>query len=63
VAAIQVPALVAVGTKDEVAGSAHELAALLPAGEALDIPRRDHMQAVGDRVFKEGVLDFLARRP
>jgi pimeloyl-ACP methyl ester carboxylesterase len=63
VAAMQVPALVAVGTKDEVAGSAHELAALLPAGEALDIPRRDHMQAVGDRVFKEGVLAFLARRP
>jgi pimeloyl-ACP methyl ester carboxylesterase len=63
VAAIRMSALVAVGTKDEVAGSTHELASLLPAGEALDIPRRDHMQAVGDRVFKEGVLDFLARRP
>jgi len=61
--AIQVPALVAVGTADEVAGSPHELAALLPAGEPLDIPGRDHMQAVGDKVFKAGVLAFLAVRP
>jgi len=60
VAAIRAPVLVAVGTKDEVAGSASELAALLPAGRALDIPGRDHMLAVGDRVFKEGVLRFLA---
>jgi len=61
--AIRMPALVAVGTADEVAGSAHELAALLPAGEPLDIPGRDHMQAVGDKVFKGGVLAFLAVRP
>jgi hypothetical protein len=27
------------------------------------IPGRDHMLAVGDRVFKAGVLDFLAQRP
>ena len=55
--------MVAVGSKDDVAGSAQDLAALLPQGRALDIPGRDHMQAVGDRVFKEGVLDFLAERP
>jgi len=29
----------------------------------LEIPGRDHMRAVGDRVFKEGTLAFLARRP
>ena len=63
VAAIRVPVLVAVGSKDAVAGSAQELAALLPVGRALDIPGRDHMLAVGDRVFKEGVLAFLAERP
>jgi pimeloyl-ACP methyl ester carboxylesterase len=61
--AIRMPALVAVGTADEVAGSAQELAALLPAGEPLNIPGRDHMQAVGDKVFKAGVLAFLAVRP
>ena len=58
--AIRAPMLMAVGTKDTVAGSAHELAALLPAGRALDIPGRDHMIAVGDKAFKEGVLRFLA---
>jgi pimeloyl-ACP methyl ester carboxylesterase len=56
---IRAPVLVAVGTEDVVAGSAHELAALLPRGRALDIPRRDHMLAVGDRVFKRAVLRFL----
>jgi hypothetical protein len=30
--------------------------------EVLDIPDRDHMRAVGDRVYKEGVLAFLARQ-
>ena len=63
VAAIRVPVLVAVGTRDDVAGSAHDLAALVPGAEALDIPGRDHMLSVGDRVFKQGVADFLAQRP
>jgi pimeloyl-ACP methyl ester carboxylesterase len=63
VAAIKVAVLVAVGTKDPVAGSAQELAALIPNARALDIPDRDHMLAVGDRVFKAGVLDFLNQRP
>ena len=54
--------LVAVGTKDPVAGSARDLAALIPGGRALDIPDRDHMLAVGDKVFKAGVLEFLNER-
>jgi pimeloyl-ACP methyl ester carboxylesterase len=60
VAAIRVPVLVAVGRKDTIAGSAQELAALLPFGQALDIiPGRGHMLAVGDKTFKEGVLAFI----
>jgi pimeloyl-ACP methyl ester carboxylesterase len=62
-AGLRMPVLVAVGGKDDVAGSAPELAALIPQGRALDIPGRDHMLAVGDRVFKAGALDFLAQRP
>jgi pimeloyl-ACP methyl ester carboxylesterase len=62
-ARLAMPALVAVGSNDDVAGSAQELVALLPQGQALDIPGRDHMLAVGDRVFKHGALDFLAQRP
>jgi pimeloyl-ACP methyl ester carboxylesterase len=63
VAAIGVPVLIAVGTRDDVAGSAEALAALIPDARALAIPDRDHMLAVGDRVFKAGVLEFLKERP
>ncbi len=63
VARIAVPMLIAVGTKDPIAGSPHELAALIPGSRALEIPGRDHMLSVGDRVFKESVLTFLAERP
>jgi pimeloyl-ACP methyl ester carboxylesterase len=63
VANIRMPTLIAVGSKDSVAGSASALADLIPQAQVLDIPGRDHMLAVGDRVFKQGVLDFLARRP
>ena len=62
VAGIAKPALVAVGSKDNVAGSAQALAALIPGARALDIPDRDHMQAVGDKAYKTGVLDFLNQR-
>lgn len=62
VGSIQAPVLVAVGTKDDVAGSAQDLAALIPNAQALDIPGRDHMLAVGDKVYKQGVLDFLNQR-
>jgi pimeloyl-ACP methyl ester carboxylesterase len=63
VARIAVPLLIGVGTKDDVAGSASALAALVPGARALDIPGRDHMLAVGDKVFKAGVLQFLGERP
>jgi pimeloyl-ACP methyl ester carboxylesterase len=62
VASIRAPALVAIGTKDVVAGSAEDLAAILPDGRALPIPNRDHMLAVGDKVFKTGVLEFLGQK-
>jgi pimeloyl-ACP methyl ester carboxylesterase len=60
---ISVPLLVAVGSNDQVAGSPQELAALVPGAQTLIIPGRDHMLAVGDKVFKAGVSDFLAKRP
>lgn len=55
---LDMPVLVGVGTKDDIAGSPQELTALLPHGTAVDIPGRDHMLAVGDRVFKKAVLEF-----
>jgi pimeloyl-ACP methyl ester carboxylesterase len=61
-ARIAIPVLIAVGTSDAVAGSAHALGTIIPGSEVLDIPGRDHMRAVGDKVYKAGVLDFLSRR-
>ncbi|MEF2074747.1 alpha/beta fold hydrolase [Consotaella aegiceratis] len=56
---IEQPTLIAVGTKDDLAGSPEKLAALMPNAEPLSIEGRDHMLAVGDRTFKEAVLRFL----
>jgi pimeloyl-ACP methyl ester carboxylesterase len=61
-AGIKVPVLIAVGTKDEIAGSAVALGKIIPGARVLDIPNRDHMRAVGDKVYKTGVLDFLSAR-
>jgi pimeloyl-ACP methyl ester carboxylesterase len=61
-ASISVPVLIAVGTADEIAGSADALGKIIPGAEVLNIPNRDHMRAVGDKVYKAGVLDFLSRR-
>lgn len=58
---IEVPVLVAVGEADTMAGPPEALAALLPHGEAVVIPKRDHMRATGDKVFKEATLAFLGR--
>ncbi len=62
-AGITQPALVAVGTRDDIGGDPHRLAALMPHGEAIDIPNRDHMLAVGDKVYKQAVIEFLKRHP
>ncbi len=62
-ASITVPVLIAVGTADEIAGSADALGQIITGAQVLNIPNRDHMRAVGDKVYKAGVLEFLSRRP
>ena len=63
VAAIGQPTLIAVGEKDDIAGSAQALASLMPDAVSFVIEKRDHMLAVGDRAFKTRVLDFLEAHP
>ena len=63
VASIRIPAMIAVGTKDTLAGSPDALAKLMPHAQVLMIPDRDHMLAVGDKVYKAGVVEFLKGRP
>ena len=62
-AELPMPVMVAAGEKDSVAGPVDELARIMPHGQVLVLPRRDHMSAVGDRTFKERVVEFLDTRP
>ena len=62
-ARIAQPTLIAIGTRDDIGGSASELAALMPNAVAFDIEGRDHMLAVGDKSFKARVLKFLGEHP
>ncbi len=57
---ITVPVLIGVGTKDVIAGSPRDLAALMLNAEVFDIEGKDHMTAVGDKSFKERALAFLS---
>jgi pimeloyl-ACP methyl ester carboxylesterase len=61
-AALKPPVMIAIGSKDEIAGSPDQLAAIIPGARPVTIPNRDHMLAVGDKVYKEAVLNFLQER-
>lgn len=56
---ISVPALVVCGEKDAFTGRPDPLAAAFADGRAVTVPNRDHMNAVGDKIYKRAVLDFL----
>jgi pimeloyl-ACP methyl ester carboxylesterase len=57
---IQNPVLVVCGENDLLTGPPDPLAAAFPHGRAVTVPRRDHMTTVGDKVYKQAVLDFFA---
>lgn len=58
-AAIIVPVLVVAGEADEVAGNVGELVAVIPGAKGVVLPGRNHMNAVGDRGYKDAVVTFL----
>ena len=59
-ASIRVPVLVVAGEKDEVAGDVDTLVKAIPGAVGVTLPNRNHMNAVGDRGYKDAVLAFLA---
>ena len=59
-ALIRVPVLVVAGDKDEVAGDVDTLVKAIPGAVGVTLANRNHMNAVGDRGYKDAVLDFLA---
>lgn len=56
----KLPVLVVCGENDVLTGSPGPLAAAFADGRAVTVPNRDHMTAVGDKVYKQAVLNFLA---
>ncbi len=59
-AKITVPVLVVAGEKDDVAGDVETLVQAIPGARGVTLPNRNHMNAVGDRGYKDAVLAFLA---
>lgn len=53
------PVLVVCGENDNLTASPDPLAAAFADGHAVTVLGRDHMTAVGDKVYKQAVLEFL----
>jgi len=55
----QRPVLVVCGETDSLTGAPELLAEAFADGQSVMVPRRDHMTTVGDKVFKQAVLEFF----
>jgi pimeloyl-ACP methyl ester carboxylesterase len=58
-ARIKVPVMVVAGETDEIAGRVQPLVDAIPGAKGVVLPRRNHMNAVGDRQHKEAVINFF----
>jgi pimeloyl-ACP methyl ester carboxylesterase len=58
-ALITVSVLVVAGAMDDVAGEVTGLTSIIPGSKGVVLPNRNHMNAVGDRGYKDAVLAFL----
>ncbi len=56
---LRLPTLVVAGSRDMLAGSPEELAALIPNGHGVTLPGCDHFSAIPHALFKAAVFDFL----
>jgi hypothetical protein len=52
--------LVACGAEDNLIGSPEPLARAFGDNRLVIIPKRNHHSTVGDRAFKDAVVEFLA---
>lgn len=55
----QRPVLVVCGENDALTGPPGPLADAFADGRAVMVPHRDHMTTVGDKIFKQAVLEFF----
>jgi hypothetical protein len=51
--------LVVAGELDDIAGPVEGLTKIIPGAQGVVLPKRNHMNAVGDSGYKEAVLEFL----
>jgi pimeloyl-ACP methyl ester carboxylesterase len=63
VARISAPVLVVAGTLDDIAGPIDPLVRAIPGARGLVLPGRNHMNAVGDKLYKQAVIAFLKTVP
>ena len=59
-AELTLPVLVVAGERDDLVGNPADLAACFEGGRAVIVPRRDHLNTVGDKVYRQAVIEFLA---
>ena len=57
--AIRAPTLIVAGSRDELAGSPDDLAAVIVGAKAVTLPGCDHFGAIPHALFKAAVFDFL----
>lgn len=55
------PVLVVAGEDDELVGDPRTIADAIPGAEAVIVPGRDHLTTVGDKRYKDAVIEFLER--
>jgi pimeloyl-ACP methyl ester carboxylesterase len=53
------PMLIVAGADDDIAAESQALAAVLPNASFLELPGRNHINAITSRVFKDAVVVFL----
>lgn len=57
---ISCPVLIVAGDKDDIAGPVEPLQAAISGAQSVILEGRNHMNAVGDRTYKQAVLEFLS---
>jgi pimeloyl-ACP methyl ester carboxylesterase len=60
---IDIPVMVVIGTRDTWVGSADDLARAIPGAELVRLEGRDHLNAVGDKRYKDAVARFFGGAP
>jgi pimeloyl-ACP methyl ester carboxylesterase len=62
-AKIRVPVMIVIGTKDLLVGNPTLLRDSIPGSNLVMLEGRDHLNAPGDRLYKEAVLEFFKSAP